>query len=557
MTERTSGLPDHWDLETDVVVVGSGGAALTGALTAANEGAEVIVLEKAPKLGGTTARSGGGVWIGANRHTAEVGVEDSRDDVLTYLKAICGQPGHDDIIEAIVDRGIAMVGYLEDNDVLCFEPYPSVGGTLDYRPWAPGAKYGGRPLTAGNFEVGQLGDAANMIDAVHLMDVYVDKLDFYRKRLFQTGGDRPTSEDAADRGEGPWFGNGTALIAHLLKGCLDRGVNVHTSARVEELSVDQGVVVGVRASINDQSTWIHAKAGVLLACGGFEHNPMLRTEFLSRPLELTCGVETNEGDGHVMGMSVGAQLANLADAWWQMVTEVIDNDGAPRSVHIRAERCNPHSIIVNQHGERFMNEAINYYDATQAFGTKQDGSRNLPAWLLVDQQYRDKYPLLPTVQVNADAGEPHWLRSARSLSEMAATLGIDRAALARTVERFNGFARQGVDEDFGRGESTWDREWGDPEQQPNPSLGTLEKPPFYAVEMKPGAMGTKGGLKINPNAEVIAAATGEAIPGLYAAGNTSNGTVPHGYAGPGATIGPGMTFGYVAGLELARRQKEM
>ena len=186
LIERTTGLPAVWDEEADVVVVGSGGAALTGAATAAIEGASVLVLEKAPKVGGTTAKSGGGVWIADNHHMPEVGVEDSREDALGYLRAICHDPEFDEMLETIVDRGKEMVAYLEAAGVLTFESYPGVGGTLDYRPWIPGARYGGRPLSPGNFDVSLLGEAASMVDVSSLLTKNINKLDFYRKRLFQT-----------------------------------------------------------------------------------------------------------------------------------------------------------------------------------------------------------------------------------------------------------------------------------------------------------------------------------------------------------------------------------
>ena len=307
----------------------------------------------------------------------------------------------------------------------------------------------------------------------------------------------------------------------------------------------------MRAVLDGQSRWFRARSGVLLACGGFENNPALRRAFLNRPLDLTCGVKTNEGDGHLMGMAIGAQVANLSDAWWQMAARCIDEEGEPVSVHIRAERNAPHSMIVNRHGERFMNEATNYYDVTEPFGTKQNGTPNLPAYLILDQEYRDRYPLLQGAPATPAGQRPEWLVEADSLRELAVKLSIDVDGLERSVARFNDHARAGVDPDFGRGGNVWDVEWGDPTHGPNPSLGTIERGPFYAVEMHAGAMGTKGGLQINTRAEVISS-DGLPIPGLYSAGNTSSGAVPHAYAGPGATLGPALTFGYIAGIEMAK-----
>jgi 3-oxosteroid 1-dehydrogenase len=205
-------------------------------------------------------------------------------------------------------------------------------------------------------------------------------------------------------------------------------------------------------------------------------------------------------------------------------------------------------MIVNKRGQRFVNEAQNYYDICEAFGTKQDGPKNLPAWLLFDEAGRGRYSMLaakvPQVEVE-------WLTRANSIVELASKLGIDPQALEATVEGFNQFARNGYDPDFHRGESQWDIEWGDPEQKPNPSLGTLTVPPFNAVPIFPGALATKGGLRINVNAQVLSADGAQPIPGLYAAGNCSTGGVPTAYPGAGATLGAAVTFGYVAAQRVA------
>jgi 3-oxosteroid 1-dehydrogenase len=215
----------------------------------------------------------------------------------------------------------------------------------------------------------------------------------------------------------------------------------------------------------------------------------------------------------------------------------------------REDRILPHTLIVNPSGKRFMNEAVNYYDAGESFGNKVGAApRNFPGWLIFDQQGVEKYAILAFKIPPGDP--PEWLHRAESIEGLAESIGVDAAALTATIERFNEFARTGVDEDFHRGENPWDVAWGDPNNQPNPSLGTLEKPPFYATPIYPGAIATRGGLRIDAQGRVLAAKDGKPIPGLYASGNCSNGAAPGAYAGPGATIGPAMTFSYLVGRQV-------
>jgi succinate dehydrogenase/fumarate reductase flavoprotein subunit len=292
---------------------------------------------------------------------------------------------------------------------------------------------------------------------------------------------------------------------------------------------------------------------VLLAAGGFARNEEMIKRLLNRPLNYSCSAPTNEGDGLRMGLAVGAQLSNIADAWWIPLVAVRsepDIQGID-ALHCRTERALPHSIVVNARGRRFVSEPKNYYDFTEAFGSRQAGTPNLPAWLIFDQWFKDRYPVLASAPPPPEGELPPWLTRAGSLEELARTVGIDPAGLAATVEAFNANARRGIDPEFGRGESTWDLEWGDPEHKPNPSLGPVEMPSFYAIELHPGAFDTKGGLRINERGQVRSASRDEApIPGLYSAGNNAAGSVPQGYVGPGATLGPALTFGYIVGLQI-------
>jgi 3-oxosteroid 1-dehydrogenase len=561
--ERTRDVPENWDLDADLVVLGSGGAGLTGALVAAIEGADALVLEKADVVGGTTSLSGGGVWVPLNHHMADVGVEDSREDALTYLRAVAGPEVDEQLVEQQVDTGHEMVRYLEERAGLRFRAWPPIGGTLDYRPDEPGARHGGRPLDPERVAVADLGEWAGRVRTGPGSAWVWDKLEFYTRHMHAA----PPSEgrtvhqrtfvdvgnvDYSRADSFEYFANGTALVAQLLRGCLDQGVRILTETPAHELVVDDGRVVGVKATAAGDPLAVRARHGVLLATGGFEFNAMLKRLFLDRPLEYCPGARSNEGDGHLMGMAVGAQVANLADAWWCPMIPIGSDSAEPGdAVLSREERALPHTMIVNREGRRFVNESTNYYDITEAFGTRNNQRRNLPAWLVLDQQFRDKYALLRSAPPPPEGKQPSWLVTADTLEELAERLGIDPAELRHTTERFNAFARAGRDPDFRRGASTWDREWGDPAHEPNPALGTVEKPPFCAIELRPGALATKSGLRINADGEVLSADDQQPIPGLYASGNVSANAVPYAYTGPGSTLGPALTFSYVVGRRAA------
>jgi 3-oxosteroid 1-dehydrogenase len=552
--ERTQGLPDVWDEEADLVVVGSGSAALSAAVVAAVEGMSVIVLEKAEVIGGTTAVSGGGFWVPLNRHMVERGIDDSREEALEYMRACAGNQGDDSHLVALVDHGAPMIEFLEDRAGCSFRPWPAEGGTLDYRPWLPGWKPGARTLDAGKFTVAELGEWADRLRLGASSPWLVDKHDYYSNRMHVAppGAPRRYLAPGQEIGRPEYIGNGSALIGQLLRACLEHGVTLYTEAPGRELLVDGGRVVGVQAERDGEPFYVRGRRGVHLGTGGYGVNEALKRLWLRHPLEATCDVESNMGDGHLMGMAVGAGVASIGDAWWMpQMAAGRTADGEPIYASSREDRHVPHTIIVNRLGKRFMNEALNYYDAAEPFGTKEGGSpRNHPAWYVFDQQAREKYAVV--AQKFPEGEVPPWIATGDSLEELAERIDVDPAALRATVERFNEFALLGEDPDFYRGDDPWDVNWGDPNQQPNPSLGTVQKPPFYAAEMRNGALATRGGLRINADGQVLSALPPfEPIPGLYAAGNCSDGAVAGAYAGPGATIGHAMTFGYIIGKRVA------
>ena len=303
---------------------------------------------------------------------------------------------------------------------------------------------------------------------------------------------------------------------------------------------------------------IRARRGVILGSGGFEHNEQMRVKYQRAPIttEWTVGAKANTGDGIIAAEKLGAALDIMEDAWWGPTVPLV---GAPWFA--LSERNSPGSIIVNMSGKRFMNESMPYVEACHhmyggEYGQGPGPGENIPAWLVFDQQYRDRYifaGLQPGQRIPKKWLESGVIVKADTLEELAAKAGLPADALTATVERFNGFARSGVDEDFHRGESAYDRYYGDPTNKPNPNLGEISHAPYYAAKMVPGDLGTKGGVRTDVHGRALRD-DGSVIDGLYAAGNVSAPVMGHTYPGPGGTIGPAMTFGYLAALHIAGKQ---
>jgi succinate dehydrogenase/fumarate reductase flavoprotein subunit len=540
-----------WQLEVDVVVIGSGGAGAVAALAAHAGKAKVAVLEKTDKFGGTTAVSGGVVWVPCNKHMAEAGVTDSFDEALGYVTRLTDGKSEPALVRRYLEIAPQMIDFVESSTPIAFK---ALGRYPDYHPEFAGGRPGGRSLDPGLFDTNQLG-------------AWKDKL--RRSPVF--GMTAMSVSEATDWGvfskpSALPFGllakrfkqglvcYGGALSGGLLKALLDRGIEPMLSTAADELIVEEDRVVGVRAKQGDKEILIGAKRGVVLASGGFEWNADLCKRFLGGPLTHPNSPPGNEGDGLKMAMSLGADLGNMSEAWWCPSLMVPGEEYDKRPLHRGdfATRSLPHSVIVNRKGQRFVNEAHNYNDLMKAFFAFDPVAyerTNLPAWIVIDQQYLDRYALLTYVP---GMPIPEWLVKADTLEELAAQLGVDANGLGATIARFNRAALEGVDPDFRRGESVYDHFYGDPDHKPNPNLGTIEKGPFYAIQVHTGAIGTKGGARTDVDGRVLRP-DGTAITGLYAAGNVMAGVTGAGYPGAGATIGAAMTFGYLAGKHAAAR----
>ncbi|MEX1255375.1 MAG: FAD-dependent oxidoreductase [Dehalococcoidia bacterium] len=541
-------MADRWDLEVNVAVVGSGGAGLTAAILAHDNGARVAVLERSDKVGGTTAVSGGGLWIPLNDHMSEVGVQDSREEALTYCRRLAAGRTPDELIETFVDAGHVMVRYLEQHTPVRF----SACGMPDYRSEEEGAKPHGRSVEPQFFAKAELGGWAEKLRPSPLMFV---PLTIDEQMASMSDPKSLPVQQVVERMKGGIVGSGNALVARLLKGCLDRGIAIQLETRARELISDEGRVAGLRAEGPSGDVFVRAKGGVVLASGGFEWSADLRARFLPGPLSEHCSPPFNEGDGLIMAQELGADLGNMSEAWVYPGAMVPgeEHDGHPVSRWVIAERTLPHTILVNRAGKRFANEGVNYNDLSKAFyhfDPQTYEYRNLPCWAIMDGQYRSKYPILTVMPGDPD---PDWLPVDGSLAGLAAKVGIDAGGLLATVARWNELVGQGKDSDFGRGESVYERWIGD-SKAPHPNLGTIERPPFYALQIGAHSSGTKGGPRTNAKAQVLNV-RGDVIPGLYAAGNVMAGVSGPGYYGGGGTIGLAMTWGYLAGIDAAQRAK--
>lgn len=525
----------------DVIVVGSGAGALTAAATAARGGCSVLVLEKSELLGGTSAVSGGMLWLAENQHAATAGLTDSRTAAAEYVRAISRGRGRDELIDAAIGSGAEMLHFLETECGLRMTVLPTFP---DYRDDLPGATQGGRTLEPALFP------AAERLGELHASLRVDGRAPFTMQEYEQWGAfTRFPWEELAGREELGFVAKGQALVAMLLASCQRDGVVLAVNARAERLLLTDGRVTGVQL---DTGAALSALSGVVLATGGFEWDRPLADSLLSARLETMCSPPSNTGDGLRMAQRIGAQTRGTREAWWAPMALTGDTrDGEPIGTLLRFERQGPGSIMVNPNGERFANESQNYNDLSRALHSwdpARHRALNTPAHVVFDQRFLRRYGLLAH---RAGQPLPPYLRAAATLAELAEAISVPPNALQTTVRRFNECAHAGVDPDFARGASPYDRYWGDEHAEwPNPALGPLEEAPFYALPILNGAFGTNGGVATNGSAQVLTV-DGTVIPGCYAVGNVAESPFAAGYPGAGATLGPLMTMAYLAGRALS------
>jgi 3-oxosteroid 1-dehydrogenase len=545
----------------DVVVVGAGGAGMTSALAAAAQGLDTLVVEKSAWFGGSTARSGGGVWVPGNYALRDAGVPDTLEDAKTYLTSIVGDVVPEERRDAFLERGPEALEFVRDHSAVDFMWVPEYS---DYYPEAPGGRAGGRSVEPRPLDGRIIGDELARLHPPYAKapaGMVVTQVDYRWMSLAMRTMRGPLTTLRIVLGRlvnlllrRPVFAMGAALAIGLRKGLLDAGVPVWYDTELTDLAMEDGRVVGVKRVRDGEAVTVHARHGVVLASGGFEKDLAMREKYQRSPIttEWTTGAESNTGGGIRAGIAAGAEVALMDDAWWG---PTIPLTGGP--YFCLSERNLPGAIIVNQAGRRYANEAAPYVDAVHAMydGEAATGVAHIPSWMILDQRYRNRYLFAGLGPRQPFPGR--WYKHGTlfrhdTVAGLAEQIGVDPAGLVDTVTRFNQMARAGTDTDFQRGDSAYDKYYGDRTNKPNPCLGPIDQAPFYAVKIVPGDLGTKGGVVTDERARALRP-DGSVIEGLYAAGNASAAVMGRTYAGAGSTIGPAMVFGYLAALDIAAR----
>ena len=555
----------------DVIVVGSGAAGAMAALRAAELGLRPLIIEKAHKFGGTSAASGGVLWI-PNHGLADHG--DSREQALQYLNTLVSGAIQRDRLEAFVDQGPQMVRFMRSlGMVLLPAQWP------DYFPDSPGAR-SDRSIICPTFDGRELGAHFTLMREQYtrfkLLNRYsMDLAEFFALSSRARGWVFTLARilwrywtDLGTRGvtrRDRRFTSGAALMGQIYKRIFARDIEVRLETRLNELVISGGRVSGVRVSHFGRGYEIQAAHGVVLCAGGFEWNQELRDRFFPVPgltRHSSTPEDANRGEALLAGLQIGAATEHTEAGWWiptmHMPMPAVSNF---EEIHQAAfDVGRPHSVCVNRNGVRFVDEACGYDDFGKAMVADQlrTGS-NCPCWLVFDARFRAKFsaggfmptPVLPDRRIPPDWWD-HYIFKADTVGALAEKIQVPAEALARSIANINKFSRTGQDPEFGRGGNAYDRFFGDPTVKPNPSLAPIETAPFYAVPINLGDLGTKGGLKADAQARVLRA-DGQPIPNLYAAGNAAGCPFGNCYPGAGGTIGPALTFGYIAANDIAAR----
>jgi 3-oxosteroid 1-dehydrogenase len=558
-----------WDHSVDLLIVGSGAGAMATAIRAHDRGGKPLLIEKTQLYGGSSAMSGGSLWIPNNHLMAAAGVTDSPEEALTYLRTLTRGEVPEQKLARYVETAPRMLRYMADRAGLLMQ---SMLTYTDYYPETPGGKPGGRSVEPHHFDARRLGaEFDNMrepavqelvmgrvsmtaTEAHHLLARHPGWIGLTTRIMsrywLDLGGRVRSKRDRC-------LSLGNALIGMLRRALMDRSVPLWLGTAARELVVEGDRVVGAVVEQNGRVLRIRAEKGLVLAAGGFESNDEMRRQYLPNPTkaEWTTANPGNTGDAIRMGMALGAAVDLMDDAWWGPTTVV---PGETRARMLVIEKGLPGSIFVNRRGERFLNEATPYNDiCKQMYARNTPESPSVPAYMIFDATYRKKYPLGPFFPGSQQPDwalpkllkEARYLKKADTLDALAGQLGIDAAGLRASVEKINRYASEGRDPDFHRGESLFDRYYGDEKVRPNPCLAPLDTPPYYGLVVYPGDLGTKGGLRVDASARVLRK-DGAAIDGLYAIGNTSASVMGRTYPGAGGTMGPAMTFGYIIAEEL-------
>lgn len=565
---------NNWDREVDVLVVGTGNGGLTSAICNYEMGSkDVLIIEKSNKVGGTSATSGGGIWIPNNHYAKACGAEDSYEDAREYLRqTLAGEDVPEELVDAYLVNGPKMLQFLHDRTRVRYE---SLEHYPDYYTNLPGARAGHRSLEPAPFMASDLGPNYKNLTYTHFMMRMFGVIHFTQVEAHVLMVQLPGWKKLLGKmiweyiSDIPWrlrtkisrrLCCGSAGVGRLYASVLDRNIPIQFNTAMTQLIVEDGKVVGAEVKHNGSTQRIHARKAVVLAAGGFEKNQQLREKYLPQPTntEWSAGCVHNTGDPLLAGQALGAKTRLMENAWWTTTLCVPDEEAPRLSI---MEKSFPGSCVVNQKGERFANESQNYMAfQKELFKAHSDDNPCAPAYHVFDAQFRRNYITGPLM---TESMKPDWtipkkwfeegfVAKANTIRELAEQMGIDADGLEKTIEKMNTYAKTGVDEDFHRGESEYDRYYADPSIKPNPCLAPIAEAPFYAMRIEAGDFGTLGGLDTDTHANVLREEGGN-IEGLYAVGNCSAAILPT-YPGPGATLGPAMTMAYQAAKHINNYQ---
>lgn len=553
----------------DLIVVGSGAGALLGAIRAQEQGLKTLLIEKTELFGGTSALSGGGIWIPLNYDQKNAGIQDDLDTAFSYMKRCVRGMASDERVLAYVETANKMAEYLRQIGI----PYQCIPKYADYYPHIKGSMPGGRTMDPVDFNAAKLGLPAletmrpgppgNLILGRMSINAFEAHSMLARelKSRFRLVGmmakyflDYPwRNKTRRDRR----LTGGQALIGGLLTAARKAGVEMWRNAPLKELVQDaSGRVTGVIVEKDGQRLHINAERGVLLGAGGFERNQEMRDQYLNKPSKAewtATPVGGNTGDAHRAGQAVGAAL-DLMDWSWGCPTMDVPKEPAFRGIFV--ERSLPGCMVINDKGQRFLNESGPYPEFQQAMlAEAAKGNGGAPAWIVFDANFRAQNPigpLMPGSAVPDSKVRKSWIDKVfwkgETLEELAAKIGVDAAGLKDSARKMTEYAQSGKDLDFDRGGNVFDRYYGDPRLK-NPNLAAIDKGPFYAMQVWPGEIGTKGGLVTDQEARVLNT-QGQVIEGLYCVGNNSASVMGPSYPGAGATLGPAMTFAFRAVAQM-------
>ncbi|MEH6551716.1 MAG: FAD-binding protein [Pseudomonadales bacterium] len=552
-----------WDSSFDFIVVGSGAGGMTASVVASELGGDSLVIEKTDQFGGTTALSGGVIWVPNNDSMAEAGIKDSAEDGLAYLRAVVGPDVPEEKLKAYVEQAPAMVRFMGKRTPV---KYFAADRYADYYPELPGGKTGGRsmdPDTISRFSIGKeapnqrypgyltgfLRFSITVRESREVMDMSLKGKYYMARNILRYYLDIPSRlKGLPDRR----YTLGRALVTSCRKAMLDRDIPLWLNTEATQLIVENQRVVGIEVNREGRTLRLEARKGVLLAAGGMGQNIPMRQQYGQLPTgeAFSSACPGNMGDGIRMGQDIGADVAFMGSAWWTPSVRLPDGT----MLALISGKAMPGSMFVDSSGHRFCNEAAPYEDVVKEFWKNHnDGTPSVPSYMVFDARYRHLYsagPLVPGKIQSDDKLPEHlsgnrFLKKADTLEELAKLIGVDAKGLQDAVERQNGFACSGKDLDFGRGDSAHDQYYSDPKVGPNPCLAPIDQAPFYAMAVYPGDLGTKGGLKCDEYARVLTHQN-EIIDGFYVTGNCAGSVMGDSYPGAGSTIGPSMTFGYVA-----------